>query len=172
MQIDDPSDKKKPLRLLVLRNPWGKGEWTGAWGSGSPELTKYTPLLEQYIHSLPPDEQFDLEADDGIFFMHYSDWKEYFSTLFLNLDFPDAWTGVRFKSAWTPSNSGGLPHSYVSEQLTRYAKNPQFLIQPVNDTEIMFSLAQPGGRLPVNGRYFDYPFAETLKYGCVAVFKL
>lgn len=76
MQIDDPSDKKKPLRLLVLRNPWGKGEWTGAWGSGSPELAKYTPLLEQYIHTLPPDEQFDLEADDGIFFMHYSDWKE------------------------------------------------------------------------------------------------
>lgn len=36
----------------------------------------------------------------------------------------------------------------------------------------MFSLAQSGGRLPVNGRYFEYPFAETLKYGCVAVFKL
>jgi len=36
----------------------------------------------------------------------------------------------------------------------------------------MFSLAQTGGRLPVNGRYFEYPFAETLKFANVAVFKL
>jgi hypothetical protein len=76
MQVEDPSDKAKPLRLLVLRNPWGQGEWTGAWGAGSPELTRYSRVLEAYISSLPPDEQFDLEADDGIFFMHYSDWKE------------------------------------------------------------------------------------------------
>ena len=63
-------------------------------------MKKYTPLLQKYIDSLPPDDQFDLEADDGIFMMHYSDWKENFSTMFLNLDFPDAWTGVRFSSGW------------------------------------------------------------------------
>ena len=80
-----------------------------------------------------PDEQFDLGADDGTFLMHYSDWKENFSTLFLNLDFPEDWTGVRFKSAWTPSNSGGLPNKYTPDLLQRYALNPQFLIKPVND---------------------------------------
>jgi hypothetical protein len=51
-----------------------------------------------------------LEADDGTFFMEYSEWKDIFSTLFLNVDFPDKWTGVRFKSAWTKNNSGGLPN--------------------------------------------------------------
>ena len=29
-----------------------------------------------------------------------------------------------------------------------------------------------GGRLPQNGQYFNYPFAETLSYGAVAIFKL
>lgn len=42
--------------------------------------------------------------------MEYSEWKDIFSTLFLNVDFPDKWTGVRFKSAWTKNNSGGLPN--------------------------------------------------------------
>jgi hypothetical protein len=37
---------------------------------------------------------------------------------------------------------------------------------------MVFSMTQTGGRLPVNGRYYKYPFAETLNYACVAVFKL
>jgi hypothetical protein len=76
------------------------------------------------VNSLPPDDQFDLDADDGIFMMHYDDFKENFSTLFLNLDFPDKWTGVRFGSAWNQQNSGGLPNKYEASYLTRYAKNP------------------------------------------------
>jgi len=85
---------------MSLMNPWGHGEWTGAWSGDSDEMKKYTPLLEKFIKTLPPDDQFELDADDGIFFMHYNDWKENFSTLFLNLDFPDSWTGVRFSSGW------------------------------------------------------------------------
>jgi hypothetical protein len=29
-----------------------------------------------------------------------------------------------------------------------------------------------GGRLPIEGQYSVYPFVDTLKYACVAVFKL
>ena len=83
--------------------------------------------------------------------MDYDDWKDNFSTLFINIDFPDHWTGVRFKSAWTKNNSGGLPCSYQQDQLERYAKNPQFLIKPAYDTELLFSMTQTGGRLPRNG---------------------
>jgi len=37
----------------------------------------------------------------------------------------------------------------------------------------MFSLSQTGGRLPPNkGEYYEYPFAETLSYANVTVFKL
>jgi hypothetical protein len=53
--------------------------------------------------------------------MCYHDWKENFSTLFVNVDFPEIWTGVRFKSKWTKSNSGGLPTKYEKEDCDRYA---------------------------------------------------
>jgi len=158
---------------MRLRNPWGNSEWLGAWSDASPEIAKYKPAIQAYIQTLSPDEQFELGEDDGTFLMHYSDWKESFSTLFLNLDFPEDWTGVRFKSKWTAGNSGGLPTTYTNDVLTRYAKNPQFLVRPVNDCCIMFSMTQTGGRLPISpGTYFKYPFAETLKYACVAVFRV
>ena len=115
--------------------------------------------------------------------MAYNDWRDNFSTLFLNVDFPDNWTGVRFKSKWTKSNSGGLPNKYDDDEklvgdiqhLTPreiYAKNPQFFVKPAEDTEMMFSMTQMGGRLPQNGQYYNYPFSETLSYGAVGIFKL
>jgi hypothetical protein len=102
----------------------------------------------------------------------YDDWKDNFSTLFINIDFPEDWTGVRFKSKWTKSNAMGLPAKNEPEALEKFARNPQFMIKPVEDTEIMFSLTQVGGRLPINGKYFNYPFSETLRYNNVSVWKL
>jgi len=90
----------------------------------------------------------------------------------LNVDFPEDWTGVRFRSKWTKSNAAGLPKKYEDEYLEKYAKNPQFFIKPFEDAELMFSMTQMGGRLPVDGKYYTYPFSETLQYGAVAVFKL
>lgn len=109
--------------------------------------------------------------------MAYDDWKDIFSTLFINLDFPDDWTGVRFDSEWNQYNCPGLPKTNTEEELTRYAQNPQFLIVPKNNTEMMMSMSQTGGRLPVKKgdgsiKYYDYPFKETLRYACLAVFKV
>jgi hypothetical protein len=162
-----------PIRLLRLRNPWGKSEFIGAWDPQSPELQAHRADVQRYISSLPPDEQFELDADDGTFLMGFEDWKDHFSTLFLNNDFPEDWTGVRFKSAWTVQNSGGLPQHYDTLQLQRYARNPQFLIQPLSDCEVMFSMQQTGGRLPKKrGVYSKYPFSDSLHYACVGVFEL
>jgi hypothetical protein len=118
----------------VLRNPWGKGEWKGAWSDNSAEIAEHKEEIEKYLKGLAPDEFFevyaknDADEDQGIFFMHYHDWRDNFSSLFINIDFPDKWTGVRFKSAWTESNSGGLPNSMDKDVLEKYAHNPQFLI--------------------------------------------
>lgn len=133
MELQDPYDKKKPLKFLRLRNPWGKSEWLGAWSSESAEMKKYRKTIDAYIADLPPDEQFNPDDDDGTFLMSFNDWKDNFTQLFINIDFPDTWTGVRFKSEWTPSNSGGLPNTYTNDALERYARNPQFYIKTVND---------------------------------------
>jgi hypothetical protein len=124
MQLDDPYDRKNSLRLLRLRNPWGNSEWLGAWSEKSAEIKKYEKVIFKYIRTLPPDEQFELDADDGTFLMHYDDWHDSMSTLFLNCDFPEDWTGVRFKSKWTKSNSGGLPNVNQQDVKERFATNP------------------------------------------------
>lgn len=46
------------VRLLKLRNPWGRGEWAGAW-SDSDEV--WTPQLREELGCV--------EADDGVFFI-------------------------------------------------------------------------------------------------------
>jgi hypothetical protein len=88
----------------------------------------------EYINDLPEEEQFDPEDDDGTFFMSFDDWKDNFSTLFLNIDFPEDWSGIRFKSAWTAQNSGGLPNTYTMDVRQRYAKNPQFFVKCDQET--------------------------------------
>ncbi|ETI28385.1 hypothetical protein G647_00834 [Cladophialophora carrionii CBS 160.54] len=49
-------------RLLKLRNPWGKKEWTGKWSDGSSE---WTPEWMQLL-----DHKF---GNDGIFWISYED---------------------------------------------------------------------------------------------------
>ena len=85
-----------------MRNPWGHGEWTGAWSSKSKELKTYHDNIKAYIETLDEDEEFEMDSEtDGIFFMLYEDFKDIFSCVFINIDFPEKWTGVRFKSKWT-----------------------------------------------------------------------
>nr|KAK5441823.1 hypothetical protein LTR18_006745 [Exophiala xenobiotica] len=49
-------------RLVKIRNPWGRKEWTGAWSDGSKEWT--ADWLSRLNHQF---------GDDGIFWMQYRD---------------------------------------------------------------------------------------------------
>jgi hypothetical protein len=134
--------------------------------------------MQDHMDKLPDDEKFDIDADDGNFLIRYREWRDIFSTLFINNDFADNWTGVRFNSSWTKFACGGIPHRATVPEFEKFANNPQFLIQPTKDSEIMLSLQQPGGRLPEirdsrdRKKYYEYPFAETLNYATVLIFRL
>lgn len=60
--------RNKLIRMVKLRNPWGKGEWNGDWSDNCP---KWSPQLKRLL-----DLQ---EKNDGIFFMDYSDFCKFFS---------------------------------------------------------------------------------------------
>merc|ERR1712139_138657 len=51
-----------------MGNPWGKGEWKGEWNDKD---SRWTPALKAMLgHS---------SEDDGVFFMPYKSWLQYFS---------------------------------------------------------------------------------------------
>ena len=62
-------DEGKPVTLVRLRNPWGRGEWKGDWSDKS---SKWTPQLKQQLGFQ--------DADDGLFFMNINEYKEIFQS--------------------------------------------------------------------------------------------
>ncbi|KAH8101749.1 hypothetical protein BXZ70DRAFT_73634 [Cristinia sonorae] len=88
-------------RFVVIRNPWGEGEWTGRWSDGSKEWTyewlKHLPALE---HSF---------GDDGQFVMEYSDWLECFSDIDRCRLFDDQWV---MSSQWLAVTCPPLPSAW------------------------------------------------------------
>lgn len=57
----------KVEKLIKLRNPWGKSEWTGAWSDKS---SIWTPHLKALLGLI--------SAEDGEFFMTLKDFTRYF----------------------------------------------------------------------------------------------
>ncbi len=64
------------VRLLKLRNPWGEGEWKGDWSDISPLWTSKLRKLFNY-----PKEEVD--ADDGVFWISYSDFISHFQRVYI-----------------------------------------------------------------------------------------
>ncbi|KAF3131535.1 hypothetical protein TWF569_011159 [Orbilia oligospora] len=73
-------------RFVLVRNPWGKSEWKGAWSDGSKEWTPY--WIQQLDHKF---------GDDGSFWMSYRDFLRTFSVLERTRLFDSSWSVA---SAW------------------------------------------------------------------------
>ena len=61
-----------PLMLVQLRNPWGRGEWEGAWSDASDEWQKHSSVKS----ILRP-----VQADDGAFWMCWTDFERIFEQI-------------------------------------------------------------------------------------------
>ena len=58
-------------RLVKLRNPWGNGEYNGAWSDSSKKWTASTKQQCGYKEN----------SDDGVFYMSYDDFVKYYVTM-------------------------------------------------------------------------------------------
>ncbi|ETS84658.1 hypothetical protein PFICI_02683 [Pestalotiopsis fici W106-1] len=74
-------------RLLLLKNPWGKGEWKGPWSDGSKEWT--AEWLVKLNHRF---------GDDGAFWISYSDLLRKFQAFDRTRLFNTDW---KITSLWT-----------------------------------------------------------------------
>lgn len=77
-------------RLLKLRNPWGRTEWTGRWSDGSEE---WTP---DWMHKL--NHKF---GDDGVFWISYEDLLRHYQHFDRTRLFGPEWT---VSQQWTSVN--------------------------------------------------------------------
>lgn len=167
--VPNPDTPKKRHRLLRIRNPWGQREWTGKWSSKDLKLKNNLKILNVEIEKLGNDEKFDpSNPNDGCFLMSFKDWRNLFSNLYSCVDFPDRWSGVRFKGEWTQSTAGGVPKSVNIKDAKDWAANPQYLIEAKANCEVFISLAQCDGRF--KGGVF--PYQKSINYICFAVMKL
>ena len=66
-------------KLMQIRNPWGKGEWTGDWSDKSP---KWTTRLRNIVN-------WHVTRDDGIFWMDLNDYVTEFDSIYICRDFSD-----------------------------------------------------------------------------------
>ncbi|XP_008582917.1 PREDICTED: calpain-8 [Galeopterus variegatus] len=113
----------RPEKLIRLRNPWGEVEWSGAWSDDAPEWNSIDPRRK---------EELDKKAEDGEFWMSFSDFLRQFSRLEICNLSPDSlsseevhkWNLVLFNGRWTRGSTAGGCQNYAAT----YWTNPQFKI--------------------------------------------
>lgn len=60
-------DNGRNVRLVKVRNPWGKREWKGDWSDGDKKWTPHTKKQVEYV-----------DANDGTFFISFEDYFTFF----------------------------------------------------------------------------------------------
>jgi len=90
-------------RFVVVRNPWGKSEWTGRWSDGSKEWSQeWLEYLSELGHQFGDDGQFVMECTSFCPKMNRafsddaspkdSDWLECFSQIDRTILFDQNWS--------------------------------------------------------------------------------
>ncbi|KAM4694197.1 calpain-8-like [Discoglossus pictus] len=114
-------DRKE--KLIRLRNPWGKVEWTGPWSDEAQEWNQIDPKVRAALQK---------KSDDGEFWMAFSDFLKQYSILEICILSPGTllcseqhkWDVTLFNGSWIPGfNAGGC-----QERSATFWTNPQFRI--------------------------------------------
>jgi len=172
LDVKETSDKKH--KLLKIRNPWGKFEWTGAWSDDS---RSWTP---QYRSELGCED-----SEDGVFWMEFRDFCSYFSEItccrILNdsiftlpskfktktLLFPSAqWNRKKIEGTWSDSTAGGcLNHK-------GYSRNPHLRLVVRKPSRFFFIIYRPYIQQDVNAEYYRSSIGFTVYRGTDNNYKL
>lgn len=120
----------KNERLIRVRNPWGSGEWKGAWSDKSKEWKEVSEEKRKELGVVV--------RTDGEFWISEEDFIKYFQMLdFCHLEPGSAigelkeggakkrWETAKFEGSWVPGvNAGGSD----TDDMETFASNPQYMI--------------------------------------------
>uniref|UniRef100_A0A4W5PC91 Calpain 2, (m/II) large subunit b n=1 Tax=Hucho hucho TaxID=62062 RepID=A0A4W5PC91_9TELE len=109
-------------KLIRIRNPWGQVEWTGAWSDSSSEW-----------NSVDDSERQNVKADDGEFWMSFTEFLRHYSRVEICTLTPDTltddsvkhWSVCNYDGSWRKGSTAGgcRNHAYT------FWMNPQFVIR-------------------------------------------
>ncbi|KAI7791456.1 m-calpain [Triplophysa rosa] len=109
-------------KLIRMRNPWGQVEWTGAWSDNSSEW-----------NSVDPSERPNNRAEDGEFWMSFSEFLRNYSRIEICTLTPDTitsdsvkhWAVNNYDGTWRKgSTAGGCRNNAYT-----FWMNPQYVIK-------------------------------------------
>uniref|UniRef100_A0A4W6C1V4 Calpain 8 n=1 Tax=Lates calcarifer TaxID=8187 RepID=A0A4W6C1V4_LATCA len=112
------------VQLVRIRNPWGQVEWTGPWSDGSSEWDYISRDEKQNLNHV---------AEDGEFWMAYSDFIRHFSRLEICNLTPDTlmsdsvgyWNHQQFEGMWRIGATAGGCRNHAAT----FSSNPQFVVR-------------------------------------------
>ncbi|KAK4129881.1 cysteine proteinase [Trichocladium antarcticum] len=117
-------------RLLLLKNPWGKGEWKGPWSDGSKE---WTP---DWLKKL--DHRF---GDDGAFWISYKDLLRKYQNFERTRLFGPEW---KITSMWTTLNvSWSVEYHHTKFSFTLAKPGPVVIVLSQLDERYFSGLQGP-----------------------------
>jgi hypothetical protein len=103
-------------RFVVVRNPWGKSEWTGRWSDGSKEWTQeWLQFLPELGHQFGNDGQFLMECELALSYSFATliytfspdvDWLDCFYQIDRTILFDETWS---MSSQWLQVTCPPLP---------------------------------------------------------------
>ena len=170
-EIPKPRGKKprKTSRLLRIRNPWGRKEWVGKWADDSEEVIANEERIQEALNKKyeGTHEKVCVNQEDGTFIMCFSDFRRIFNKLFICVDFPPDYIGIRYHGRWTKTETGGLPINGTQKECEDFSNNPQYYLEKENDGTVFISLLQKDGRLTGT----KFPFANVVRKACLLVFR-
>ncbi|XP_053668062.1 calpain-A-like [Anopheles marshallii] len=112
------------VRLICVRNPWGRGEWSGAWGDNS---------LEWIMVNDEKMAELNIVREDGEFWMIFEDFVEYFDDISVCYQCPGdmseelktqyPWEMMIQEGEWKRDSTAG------GSDMQSFWRNPQYLLK-------------------------------------------
>ena len=125
--------QRTSIRLVRIRNPWGKKEWKGEWSASSDQWTK---ALRRRLG----DKSY--AKGDGTFFMAYEDMLQRFHHMDV----------VKCRKGWTHTSSDGSFLSHAPDPLL--SSRHYFRLSVEKKTFAFISIIQPKKRSNTKSHYW------------------
>lgn len=157
INVDKKISASGKMRLVKLRNPWGRGEWEGRFNDRSPERETYNTEIEKAFNVGKEQEKVQQNFNDGTFLMPFDDWRKYYTSLFVAINFPRTWCGKRAQGNWS-SEQGG------NRDMGTWITNPKFKLR-LEGTEgcrqVFVGIYIKDSRLTLGYDYYKDPLYAT-----------